>query len=649
MKYDDNFFFDIGFYYDNIRDGQKKFMIEEIKAIENSKNLIVEAPTGIGKTLASLCPAIFLAKKLNKKILFLTSRQTQTFNVIKTIREISNKRDERIRYSVFVSKFDMCSHEKVRKVKREDFNDFCKDKKDKRECSYFSNTYADELFKIRDEVLENTYENFNSVEEFKDFVSTKREVLFNEKKTHCGFCPYEMMSLNLASSEVIVCDYNHIFKKKLLENLLAKTNSSISDFILIVDEAHNTPDRVRNLYTQTFDYGIIKSFSIEIKNFIEEKKFDNYVLVFKKTLDDLYKFREKEYQTQYEIKNSEFLDFLKSNLVNGNKDEAIENLLDDLKTISKIVLQIRTKSYAKKIYDFIKFLQNVNSNSFINILEITNKNEINFNIKLQIKLLDPKIVCKNVLNETHSTILMSATLSPVEMYREILGIENSVEISLESPFSKKNHMVLVDSSVTTKYTQRTKEMLLKISKNVEKVMRSQNKNMIFFFPSYDFLNKILENINLNLIERRILVERRNLPKKDKEFFLNEFKKSTFRNVVLFAVSSGNFSEGIDLKENFLEMVCVIGVPFAPPDIYIKNLIKYFDLLYGKGVEYGYMNPAMTKIIQASGRCIRSERDKGVIVLMDNRFLSQEYVKCFPSFWNLKQSFDLENEIKDFFE
>ena len=110
----------------------------------------------------------------------------------------------------------------------------------------------------------------------------KEKFYLMRKKTHCGFCPYEMMSLNLASSEVIVCDYNHIFKKKLLENLLAKTNSSISDFILIVDEAHNTPDRVRNLYTQTFDYGIIKSFSIELKNFIEEKKFDNYVLVFKK-------------------------------------------------------------------------------------------------------------------------------------------------------------------------------------------------------------------------------------------------------------------------------------------------------------------------------------------------------------------------------
>ena len=134
MVFDDKFFFDIGFFFDKIREGQKTFMREEILAIENKQNLLVQAPTGIGKTLASLCPAIYLSKKLDKKVLFLTSRQTQVNHIVKTIREISNKLDEKIKYSVFIAKKDMCA---FKKVKKSDFNDFCKEKKIKKNVNIF--------------------------------------------------------------------------------------------------------------------------------------------------------------------------------------------------------------------------------------------------------------------------------------------------------------------------------------------------------------------------------------------------------------------------------------------------------------------------------------------------------------------------------
>ena len=648
MVFNDKFFFDIGFFFDKIREGQKTFMSEEILAIENKQNLLVQAPTGIGKTLASLCPAIYLSKKLDKKVLFLTSRQTQVNHIIKTIREISNKLDERIKYSVFIAKKDMCA---FKKVKKSDFNDFCKEKKDKKECEYFLNTYDDTISHKRDEVLENSYDNFNSVEDFNNFVLEKKSFYVEslEKTKNLCFCPYEMMSLNSLISDIIICDYNYVFKKKFLEILLGKTNSRLEDFILIVDEAHNLIDRVRNLYIQTFDFETIKNFSIELNKFIQNKSFDKYILIFKNTLQKVFEKKRKEHTFEYEVFREEFFLELNDNFHTKDFDENFTQILEDLKTISKIVLQVRTKSYAKKIYDFLVFFDKLNSKSFVSILEIENENKINFNIKIQIKLLDPKIISSSILNGTHSSILMSATLSPINMYGDILGIENYKSLNLESPFSKENHLVLVDTKTTTKYSLRTKEMIFKIAKNVESILKSQDKNTIIFFPSYDFLNKVLENIKINSFEKKVLTESRKMTKEQKEFFLNEFNKKSFLKVCLFAVSNGNFSEGIDLKESSLEVVVVVGIPLAPPNLFIKNIIKYFDEKYRKGLEYGYTNPAMTKIIQAGGRCIRTENDRGIIILMDNRFLSQTYTKCFPSFWNLKQSFDLENEIKEFFK
>jgi len=138
-----------------------------------------------------------------------------------------------------------------------------------------------------------------------------------------------------------------------------------------------------------------------------------------------------------------------------------------------------------------------------------------------------------------------------------------------------------------------------------------------------------------------------LSKKDKEKMIDEFKKTT-KKAALFGVVSGSFSEGVDLIDNFLEIVVIVGLPLAPLDILIKSQINYFEKKYNKGEEYGYISPSMTKVVQALGRCIRSEKDRGVIVLIDDRFVSPKYSKHLPSHLNLKQSFALKEEIRNFF-
>jgi len=292
----------------------------------------------------------------------------------------------------------------------------------------------------------------------------------------------------------------------------------------------------------------------------------------------------------------------------------------------------------------LKIWKKLQGENFVKFLEIDGyASSSKFDLSLNIKLIDPSILTKSILENTHSTILMSATLNPLEMNKNILGIEKAEEVDLESPFEKKNHLVLIDKEISTKYSDRCDNLYKKIAEKIETIL-SFEKNTIIFFPSYKFLEDVISKININFISGKILKEVRHMSKENKEKFIDHFKKSSYNKVVLFGVLGGSFSEGLDLPNEFLEVVVVIGLPLAPIDIVIKSNIQYFENKFKNGEDYGYLNPAMTKMIQAAGRCIRSEKDKGVIILMDNRYLYPKYKKFIPNHFNLKTSLNLKNEL-----
>ena len=248
---------------------------------------------------------------------------------------------------------------------------------------------------------------------------------------------------------------------------------------------------------------------------------------------------------------------------------------------------------------------------------------------------------------------MSGTLSPINMYKDILGIANCETLELDSPFSNKRQLTLVIDDVTTKYSARSFEMYERIANHVFDLLFSvHDKNAIIFFPSYDFMERVLSNINLISLERKVLKEQRYMTKEQKEEFVDNFKsKSGFENKskVLFAITSGSFAEGLDLPNEALELVGIVGLPLGVPDIFTNAVIRHFDKKFAKGQMYGYIHPAMSKIVQAAGRCIRTETDKGVVVLIDTRFIWPLYAQTFPKHWKLKVVDNYKLEIANFFE
>jgi len=241
---------------------------------------------------------------------------------------------------------------------------------------------------------------------------------------------------------------------------------------------------------------------------------------------------------------------------------------------------------------------------------------------------------------------MSGTLSPTEMYADLLGFpKDSIKKEFPSPFPEENRLTLIIPKTTTKFTQRSEAQFNEISNVCSEIINSIPGNSAIYFPSY-FLRDEIAKFFEPSCEKTIFYEQPKMTKEEKQNLLERFKKN--KKAVLLGVAAGSFGEGIDLP-GILKCVIVVGLPLDRPDLETKELIKYYDLQYGKGWDYGYIMPALTRTMQNAGRCIRSGTDKGVIVFLDQRYTWPGYFKCFPSDWKIKITLDYANKINDFFE
>ncbi|KKR73121.1 MAG: Rad3-related DNA helicase [Candidatus Woesebacteria bacterium GW2011_GWA2_40_7] len=200
---------------------------------------------------------------------------------------------------------------------------------------------------------------------------------------------------------------------------------------------------------------------------------------------------------------------------------------------------------------------------------------------------------------------------------------------------------------TTKFERRGSEEYKKIAEVCNKIINKIPGNAALFFPSYDLRDKVYKDF-YSLCKRKMIIEKQNLSKEEKEEILEEFKRGKDKGAILLAVSTGNFGEGIDLPGDFLKGVVIVGLPLERPDLETKELIEYYEERYGKGFDYGYIFPAITKCLQNAGRCIRTETDRGVIIFLDERFAWENYLRCLPADMDFKISKMYEDRIGRFF-
>jgi len=613
------------FPFSAVREHQKEFLNDVNYAVSNGRHLIANAPAGLGKTAASLSPALGYALDNGKTVFFLTPRHSQHQIAIETLKKLREKSGTNFQIADIIGKKWLCSVKNVEDMTSSDFSDFCNSMVHEERCRFYENTRnKDRALKSGAlNALKIVQGNFYHAEEAKALLASEH-------------CSYEIIMELAKQSNVIIADYYHLFSPARNATLM-RTNKKLEDIILIIDEAHNLPDRIRELMSIR-----ITTFSLR-KAENEAQMFDtgtrSTIVGIENALNSLRKHAEREAF----IEKSEFLELIESNTNN------IDAVIDELLSAAEQVREHQKKSFIAAI---AKFLESWTANDvgYARILSLGKSRSGKAYLALSHSCLDPALFAKDVIGQSHSTIAMSGTLQPLSMYQEVLGFDvaRTDLHSYKSPFPKSNRLNIIVKETTTKYSKRTEENYRLMADYVLKCANSIPGNCAAFFPSYDMRDRIFALLS-EKVKKKILLEQRNSNKTERRALYDLFVSLANEGALLLGVQAGSFSEGIDMPGNFLNGVIIVGIPLEKPDLSTKALIDYYDYKFNRGWDYGYTYPAMIRCLQAAGRCIRSESDRGVAVFIDERFLWSNYRKVFPSDMELRVTDEPEKLIREFWQ
>jgi len=610
------------FPFNRVRNGQKEFLADARKSIHEGKHLIAHAPTGIGKTAAALSAALEFALENNKTIFFLTPKHTQHTIAVDTLKTIKRKHKKSFVVVDIIGKQWTCPHE-VRDLDSREFNEFCKTMKKNERCEYYTNVKKQKLSKKAKAVIAQIKKSVLHSEELRELCSRN------------NLCPYEISVEAGKDATVVVCDYFHLFSPPVRKAFLAKLNKNLENMILIIDEAHNLPDRVRKLLSHQLTNYTLENAAKEAADFSYMEMRDAFIEM-QSILKELGHIMKRGNERL--VSREEFMNALSKSI-----DMPYSELVETTRGLGEQVLEMSGKhrSHSKAVHGFLESWKDKGL-GYARILRLDNK------YVLTHMCLDPSLSSSEVFNDSHASIFMSGTLVPLQMYADVLGLSLSRTVLREysSPFPKENRLILLTPGVTTKYSERSDYMYLKYATMISSMAKDIPGNLAVFFPSYRMLETIRTHLELMDHGKAILAERQDMKKDDRIQLHNQLMnaKGTF----LLGVQAGSMSEGVDYANNILSAVIVVGLPLEIPNLETKSLIEYYDFKYERGWDYGYIYPAMNRALQAAGRCIRSETDKGAIVLMDERFKWHNYAKCFPADFEFTVSEIPEKYIKRFF-
>jgi DNA excision repair protein ERCC-2 len=612
------------FPHDNIREIQDTLLNAVGEAVKTGTNLIAHAPTGLGKTAASIAPSLSNTLKTDKTIFFLTSMHTQHKIAMDTIRDIKEKHNVKIIGVDIIGKRHMCLQEGVGTLPTREFLEYCKALREDERCKFYSNIKKDDDL---------TFEAKMAISELKEGSPVTTHNLRETSEKH-GICPYEASILVGKESNIIVADYYYMFHPKIRNSFLTKIDKQLENSVIIVDEAHNLPSRIRDLASERLT-------SITIRRAMSEAETFNNLRAIRilKALHEILENYASAIEEEEYIKREDFIE--KVNKL-GDYAEIIEYLSD----LANEVRKEQKQSYIGVISSFLEAWPD-EVEGFTRIFSKTRgmKDEI---LVLNYKCLDPSVIARPLIESASSVIIMSGTLTPTSMYRELLGFreENTVELTLKSPFPEKNKLSIIVPKTSTKFTERSEYQYKEMAGIVSKIVNIIPGNSAVFFPSFKLRDDVYSF--MKDCEKTVFIERPGLTKGEKEELLENFKSYKNVGAVLLGATMGSFGEGIDLPGDYLKGVVIVGLPLQRPDLETKALIDYFDRKFKKGWDYGYVFPAFNKTLQSAGRCIRSETDRGVIVFLDERYSWPQYMRCFPPSWNLKTTILYESLIKNFF-
>lgn len=565
------------------RAGQRDIAVSVYKTIRMQKKLFIQAPTGVGKTMSTVFPAVkAIGENLGDKLFYLTAK-TITRTVAEEAFAILRSKGAYFRTATITAKEKIC---------------MC----GKPECNPLACPYAKGHFdRVNDAVYDMvTHEDVISREVIEDYAN---------KYT---VCPFEFSLDATYWVDGIICDYNYVFDPDVyLKRYFA--DGASGDYIFLIDEAHNLVDRARDMYSAA----LYKEDFLKVRKLVEKvdkrlasalAKCNKNFLELKRTCDDVVVLGSIGAVTMsLDRLFEEFTRFFEEKPEFEYSEEA-----------SELFFEVR---HFLNMYDLIQ-------DNYVIYGEQTDNG-----FMLKLFCVNPSPCLAQCLMKGKAAVFFSATLLPVTYYKELLSDRDDYAIYIRSPFDADNRLLAVGYDVTSRYTRRNESEFLKIKDYIDKITAQKKGNYMVFFPSYGYMDSVYKLYGEN--ERGgILVQNRGMTEAEREQFLDRFRAEQAEDTGCtgFCVTGGVFSEGIDLKNESL-IGCIIVGTGIPQICTERRLLKdYYDEKDGNGYNYAYTYPGMNKVLQAAGRVIRTMDDVGVIVLLDERFSRSEYVRLFPEEW-----------------
>lgn len=566
------------------REGQRDLAVAVYKTISRKKRLFIQAPTGIGKTLSTIFPAVqAMGAGKASKVFYLTAK-TITRTVAEEAFRILRSRGLVFTAVTITAKEKLCPMEKT-------------------ECNPEACPYAKGHF---DRVNEAVFDILHLEQEM------DRETVLRYAEKY-RVCPFEFC-LDISSwTDGIICDYNYVFDPNVrLKRYFA--DGASGDYLFLVDEAHNLVSRAREMYSAS----VYKEDFLEVKRIIKGKS--------------------PRLERQLDRCNKLLLS-MKRECGDWQLLEDVTGLAAGIMTafsyMETFMEEFPEFPERETVLDFYFCLRD-----FLNVYEeldghyrIYEENREDGSFLVRLFCVDPSRLLSRCMDQGASTILFSATLLPVRYYKTLLsGNQEDYAVYVNSPFPEENRLLMVAEDVSSRYTRRSPSEYRKVADYIRIVTQSRPGNYMVFFPSYQYMGEIEEILEEEPLKADLLVQGQGMGEAEKAEFLEEFEKERSHSLAAFCVMGGVFSEGIDLKEERLIGVIVVGTGLPMVCVEQEVLKGYFDETEEKGFDFSYQYPGMNKVLQAAGRVIRTPEDRGVILLLDDRFLRRDHLELFPREW-----------------
>ena len=570
------------------RKGQRDLAVSVYRTILRKKKLFIQAPTGVGKTISTVFPAVkAVGEELGEKIFYLTAK-----TITRTVAEqaFETLREQNLKFKVIT----LTAKEKIC---------FCEETS----CNPDDCPYAKGHF---DRVNDAVYELLMQ----EDVMS--REVLEAQARKH-KVCPFEM-ALDVSTwVDGVICDYNYVFDPDArLKRFFAEGGAG--GYLFLIDEAHNLVERARQMYSAELckeDFLAVKKLvKGEAPWFAKRLEACNKILLAMK----------KECENYKVVDNISHLGIQLMNVL-SEADRYLEECVD--------------KEVRETVLDFYFQVR-----SFLNIYDGLDENYVVYTeyqedgrFVLKLFCVNPAANLQKCLDKGNSAVFFSATLLPIQYYKRLLSTEkDNYAVYIDSSFDTKKRLLMNGVDVSTRYTMRSREMYQRYATYIFRVVKAKMGNYLIFFPSYRFMEDVYQEFTQLLAsdeeEMELVIQQQHMDEEERENFLRAFEMGREKSLIGFGVLGGIFSEGIDLTNEKLIGTLIIGTGLPQVCNEREILKSYFDQKGLSGFDYAYRYPGMNKVLQAAGRVIRTEDDRGVILLLDERFQREKGKEIFPKEW-----------------